>query len=245
MCVIIYKPYGQTVDVDTLYSAFENNPDGIGIAWRDNNKVHGRKGIEFESVCAWASRDVELLIHFRLATHGAKSDLMCHPFPVSPNDKHHALDTFNTSGDVLMHNGIIHSYGDAEESDTLQFTRDCLAYLRTHQERVKLLKSLESKFALISPEKITLIGGFEEYQGSQYSNLYFLRRVPLMLSEQFEQESMRDVPLAYWEDEDLESFYGGYEDYAYCSEYQNGSNRNTNRKIRKLRNRKRSSNVEG
>lgn len=229
MCVIIYKPEGTTIDVNTLWQAYEANPDGIGIAYREKDQVHAEKGISFESVCEWSARDLELLIHFRYATHGVVSDAMAHPFPVTAHEKSLHYVSFSFNGDVLMHNGIISNYGNAEESDTMEFTRDCLAYLKTHKDRVKLLKTINSKFALISPQKISLIGGFEEYMGCQYSNTYFMHRYGLDMVN--DREDMLDMPLSYWDDRELEDFYNYNtkgKHYDYTSTYKNRGNRKFN-----------------
>lgn len=223
MCVIIYKSQGTVLDLETLFDAYTMNPDGIGIAYRKDNRVFCEKGLSFDDLCMWAHGNRELLVHLRYATHGEVSDLMCHPFPVTTHEKSFDYDVFSFTEDILMHNGIISNYGDKYESDTLQFTRDCLAYIKGHANRVRLLKTLNSKFALMSPSKISLVGSFEDYQGAKWSNLYFLHRYSIA-------DDISNVPLCDWDDEDLENFYRGY-DYDVKSTNENRGNRVTNRGV--------------
>jgi hypothetical protein len=67
------------------------NSDGAGVAWYEGGKLHIRKGFmswgAFSEFWHEEERDwdnVPALIHFRIATHGAKDEDNTHPFWVFP-----------------------------------------------------------------------------------------------------------------------------------------------------------------
>ena len=100
MCVAIYKPVGvKTPSLETLFQCWEANPDGAGFALPipDNEKYafHIRKGFmtwedfvrAFEKFNL-ADCESDLLIHFRIATHGGISPGNTHPFPITKEKKY-------------------------------------------------------------------------------------------------------------------------------------------------------------
>ena len=114
MCIALTKKEGTTIDKDILLNCYNSNPDGAGFGFIDNEEIHIKKGyfnfdkfyrdyVEFEHK--------NLLIHFRIKTHGDICEELTHPFIVD--------DSL-----IMIHNGIIsettgkHS---AKESDTTQF----------------------------------------------------------------------------------------------------------------------------
>lgn len=113
MCIAIVKPKGKVISKDVLRTCFENNPDGCGFAYVQDNTVYIKKFLnDFESFYSEYSKVENLsnmLIHFRIKTHGAVSLENCHPFKMN-------------SRMALIHNGIISGYGDKEnKSDTRDF----------------------------------------------------------------------------------------------------------------------------
>ena len=44
MCIAIYKPKGNTISKDTLKNCFDNNPDGSGFMYAQNDKLVVKKG---------------------------------------------------------------------------------------------------------------------------------------------------------------------------------------------------------
>ena len=113
MCIAILKPKDKTLSDEVLKTCAEANKDGCGFAFVDNNNViHINKYLNFDEFLK-AYREVEhesnMLIHFRIATHGKVTADNCHPFLVN---EHLAL----------IHNGTISGYGDKEKKvDTLDF----------------------------------------------------------------------------------------------------------------------------
>ena len=112
MCIAILKPKGVAISKETLKTCSEANPDGMGFAYIDGDTMYIKKYMKFDDFY----KDFEevqdkstMLIHFRIATHGAVELDNCHPFWL--NDRM-----------ALIHNGIITGYGDkAKKSDTRDF----------------------------------------------------------------------------------------------------------------------------
>lgn len=113
MCIAILKPKDKVLSEDTLRICNEANPDGCGFAYIDNNQVIIKKFLDFERFLE-EYKKVEgmsnMLIHFRITTHGGTNIDNTHPFILN-------------SRMALIHNGIISGYGDKGEgkSDTRDF----------------------------------------------------------------------------------------------------------------------------
>ena len=114
MCIAILKPKDKILDKDLLETCSENNPDGCGFAYlNDNGIIVMHKFMDFKSFWKEYKKVQEnhtMLIHFRIATHGKVELANCHPFKLN-------------SHMALIHNGIISGYGSRTEnlSDTKDF----------------------------------------------------------------------------------------------------------------------------
>ena len=116
MCIALTKKEGTTIDKDILLNCYNSNPDGAGFGFVDNEEIHIKKGyfnfdkfykdyVEFEHK--------NLLIHFRIKTHGDICEELTHPFIVD--------DSLTL---IMIHNGVISGTvgkHTAKESDTTQF----------------------------------------------------------------------------------------------------------------------------
>lgn len=98
MCVIIDRPAGVPIDEKILKTALNDNPDGWGWMYADNNELVCDWGMDdkdfFESY-AYLPDDVHATLHFRWTTHGLTNVLNCHPF------------LFNGDEYGVVHNGVI------------------------------------------------------------------------------------------------------------------------------------------
>jgi hypothetical protein len=86
-------------------AAFEVNPHGAGVAWREGGKVRWDKGYYNLDTLLNVIRDLPLpyVLHCRIPTCGNGSSELCHPFPVAADT---SLDLEGeTGGYVLFHNG--------------------------------------------------------------------------------------------------------------------------------------------
>lgn len=194
MCIAIYKP--KNVELPTeqiLKNCFEANDDGAGFAFACNNRVYIKKGfMTFQSFMdAWNAnnekyhfKDLGMLIHFRIHTHGANDATMTHPFPITSDEG--ALSKPETMSDyAVVHNGIItltstEAARTSSLSDTAVFIRDYLNLIARNKnwfhvssniELIEHLIGFGSKMAILNRTgEIIATRGFTEDNGIFYSN---------------------------------------------------------------------------
>lgn len=142
MCIAILNTKGKLTE-QTFANCWANNPHGGGIAWASGGKVHTFK--EMKSVKIMYDKYVELrdqfpdanlLIHFRIATHGRINETNCHPFKV--NNKL-----------AFIHNGMISSpaLGNSPDfSDTYLFNQLILQKLPKNFIHNEAILSMMSDF---------------------------------------------------------------------------------------------------
>lgn len=83
MCIIIAKPAGIKLDRELYEQCFLRNGDGGGISYSDGHQLIVDKGFfNFDSMyeAIKENEQREMLIHFRIQTHGTVSIDNCHPF---------------------------------------------------------------------------------------------------------------------------------------------------------------------
>lgn len=112
MCIAIMKPKDKVLSEQLLKTCCDHNPDGMGFAYIDGNKMYIKKFMKFDDFYK-EYKKVEtksnMLIHFRIATHGKVEVDNCHPFWLN-----HRM--------ALVHNGVISGYGVRDsKSDTRDF----------------------------------------------------------------------------------------------------------------------------
>lgn len=135
MCITAYVPANHTIPDSTLRIMYRNNPNGAGVMWVEDGKVHIRKGIfsieDFLKVWHRIPITCPRVPHFRIATSGAISAATCHPFPVRK-----CVESLGYRSDVcdmaVSHNGIIPLTTPVngmrnKYSDTMLFTAHILA----------------------------------------------------------------------------------------------------------------------
>lgn len=189
MCIIIAKPAG--VDLPTeliLENCVTSNRDGIGFAFcKPGDRPIICKGFANikKLVKIWDTFNVgkehNLLVHFRLATHGLKDPGNCHPFPLTP-DFEDMRDLHTVCDVAVTHNGVFGGMKASERySDTMKFISTILASPEiianlsspSVQELVRGYCGFSSKLAFLKPEGISRIGEFEEDKGIFYSNAQY------------------------------------------------------------------------
>lgn len=119
MCIAILNTKGK-LSKETFNTCWGNNPDGAGIAWAEDGVVHTYKEMKSPKAIYKKYSEVRkrlpnnnMLIHFRIATHGRVNETNCHPFKV--NNKL-----------AFVHNGMIDGNGltkSTEFSDTYLFNQ--------------------------------------------------------------------------------------------------------------------------
>lgn len=138
MCIAIYKPAGQVITKDILSVCNDNNPDGMGFAFPDSGRVEIVKTPYYADFDEWykeyssRAKDVPMLIHFRIATHGQMDDANTHPFQVNPSL-------------AFIHNGIIPGLGDKHYSDTWYFNKQ-LAEVSTKTIHYRIIQDMMADY---------------------------------------------------------------------------------------------------
>jgi hypothetical protein len=188
MCIIVYKPKGVSFpEMETLRECFFNNQDGAGFMYRlPDGQIRIDKGfMDYPELVVGLSEipfdlnDLDLAIHFRMATHGKVNMANTHPFPVSNNPKDLKATGFVAHA-ALVHNGVIGFCTDKKNvkdplSDTMVFTKDILSAIPAKQYRTKAIRKLiekatGSKFVIMTRDDSIMIGDFIEDKGIFYSN---------------------------------------------------------------------------
>ncbi len=117
MCLAIFKPANVEIKLSELESGFNANRDGAGFAYVEGGKIHIKKGyFKWDDFLkAYIPHEKkQMLIHFRLATHGAEDAFNCHPWPCADGKF------------AVIHNGILSYPSSAEKSDTGHFVDEVL-----------------------------------------------------------------------------------------------------------------------
>jgi predicted glutamine amidotransferase len=164
------------------------NQDGIGVAYQEphNHLITWKKGLAVAEAQELAeSLPLPFILHFRMATHGGMSRLLCHPFPISRNV---GVTMHGQARELLFHNGIWNQHAKFEKRAALRGpvsdTR-IMAYVlwREGQENrsgvASQLAAQAGKLAVFTPEGITTYGEWTEgtaenkdtTEGCLYSNL--------------------------------------------------------------------------
>jgi len=127
MCIAILNTKGTTLKKQLLNNCWENNGDGAGILYIDNdNKLQTYKTLDsfddfysnYIEIKKSHGRRKNMLLHFRISTHGVINEDNCHPFIVDENVG-------------FIHNGMISSVPDSVQySDTNMLNRTLLQKLK-------------------------------------------------------------------------------------------------------------------
>jgi predicted glutamine amidotransferase len=188
MCVIAIKTPQARFDIDLLRNCFLNNPDGAGLAYRIGNVIVVRKGfMTLQELLQYIRRHrqiekTEVVLHFRVATVGAVTPELCHPFPV----ENCLVTSITTKQAVVFHNGHIpelewRAHLEAI-SDSALLVSQYLAPLASMLDNPDFHRLLQisfptSKFVIMTPRKTHMIGTFmktSNHPGWFFSNTSFL-----------------------------------------------------------------------
>ena len=183
MCVAIYKPENvQTPSLDTLKKCWDTNPDGAGFALctgGDKYAIKIHKGymtwkqfkVAFEKY-RLADFAGNMLLHFRIATHGSISPGNTHPFCLAGDVK--LLKHTNVlTNYALIHNGILPIKPERDISDTMEFCRRLAPLYQNIPSVFNLIEGMtgNNKIAVMTRERVHLFGQWERVEGVYFSNL--------------------------------------------------------------------------
>lgn len=186
MCIIAYKPEGQTIDRKTLEICFQNNPDGAGYMFPCEGRVLIQKGF-FEFPAFWSAWEkthkihgdsLPVVFHFRIATAGMVDKTNCHPHRIA-------------SDLAFVHNGVLSCVNvpkGSTRSDTILYRnrhlRDMAGHSLHNNKRFnKIAKHIGkyNKFVFMNGQGKTVICNESEGlwdAGVWYSNTSFLAVKP-------------------------------------------------------------------
>ena len=182
MCVAIYKPENvQTPSLDTLKKCWDANPDGAGFALctgGDKYAIEIHKGYmtwkQFKAAFEkyrLADFAGDMLLHFRIATHGGISPGNTHPFSLTKDVKLLKHTNVRTNY-ALIHNGILPIKPKGDISDTMEFCRRMAPLYQNIPSAFNLIEGMtgNNKIAVMTRERVHLFGQWECIDGVYFSN---------------------------------------------------------------------------
>lgn len=161
---------------------FEANQNGAGIMYRNENKIHIKKGFMTVDVLKTAITEIgqtinlkktDVCLHFRISTTGSSIPQNCHPFPLSNNiDDLKSLEIITDKG--ICHNGILTDYSKLHNektdlSDTMYFSKMLSGVNDRFLQNVISAHAINSRFCLMTARK-TIVWGLINDKGLFYSN---------------------------------------------------------------------------
>ena len=218
MCIIIVANKNKKIPNEHIKLASEFNCDGFGMSASVNNKLSVYKSITmnsddiirlYNSIRQVATGDI--VLHFRLATHGDVSDKLCHPFHVNKDL-------------VMFHNGVIcdnvsgYNKHNKNESDTKALVNNVLKNFKKGFQNNKTIMNMISTSVgeynklcfLDNTGRTTYTSSSEwvEYNGMLYSN-------PDVFHEGEDYRYINPSTMEYI----TEDYYDKYYDSEYYNEY--------------------------
>lgn len=101
---------------EMLKNAEDTNPHGGGMSWINKDGlvewIKGKKMSPRNVMKIIKNQKIKLpiIIHYRIATHGAINSMLCHPFPLGIEEKNSEHGVSDKG--VLFHNGIWDDYSE-------------------------------------------------------------------------------------------------------------------------------------
>lgn len=157
MCIAIINPSNKTLTKETLNNCWLNNDDGAGFLYVQDGKLKAfkemknfdrffNKYISIKNTCP----DSNIVLHFRISTHGVVNKTNCHPFFVNSNLG-------------FVHNGVIHDVEEDDRfSDTYMFNKTILKNLPNSFEQNKTIMTLIAEF-IGSGSKLAFLDSSNKY----------------------------------------------------------------------------------
>lgn len=208
MCIAILNTAG-TIKQKTFKHCWDNNPDGGGMAYAKDGKIKIVKELkcwkelykQYEVVRA-ENPAANILLHFRIATHGKINETNCHPFLVN-------------KGLGFIHNGMIYGKGlevSKEFSDTYLFNQTILKRLpQNFLKNEAILKLLEEYIGF--SKVIFLTGGNDwailnedsgHWNGDNWYSNSSYKAQPKLVYTSVKPGNMFDYKgKNFWQDEDI------------------------------------------
>ena len=176
MCIAILNTKAATLKKEALKNCWLNNGDGAGILYIDNGVMKTSKELKsfdvFYETYIQIKRNFgkkNILIHFRISTHGLVNESNCHPFLVDDNIG-------------FIHNGMIYNVEDSKlHSDTYMFNENILKNLKPGFEHNPIIMDMLADF-IGKGSKLVFLNAQDEYcivneeAGHWYMGCWFSNR---------------------------------------------------------------------
>jgi hypothetical protein len=158
MCIAILNTNRSTLKKQTLRNCWENNGDGAGMLYIDNDNKLGviKEMRSFDNFYnnyldikrKYGKRNI--VLHFRISTHGKVNETNCHPFI--------------TNDEVgFVHNGMIYDVPTSTEfSDTYMFNETILKNLKNGFETNEVILDM-LEFYIGSGSKLIFLNTDNQY----------------------------------------------------------------------------------
>ena len=158
MCIAILNTKGTTLKKEVLRNCWENNGDGAGILYINNDKKLSvfKEMTSFDNFynnyseikSKYGKRNI--VLHFRISTHGRVNETNCHPFLVD--------DSIG-----FVHNGMIYDVPTSKEfSDTYMFNQTILKNLKEGFEYNETMLEMIDAF-IGSGSKLVFLNDNDDY----------------------------------------------------------------------------------
>jgi hypothetical protein len=158
MCIAILNTKGTTLKKEVLRNCWENNGDGAGILYINNDKKLSvfKEMTSFDNFynnyseikSKYGKRNI--VLHFRISTHGRVNETNCHPFLVD--------DSIG-----FVHNGMIYDVPTSTEfSDTYMFNQTILKNLKEGFEYNETILEMIDAF-IGSGSKLVFLNDNDDY----------------------------------------------------------------------------------
>lgn len=174
MCVILATKK-KRIPAWALKRAEARNPHGIGIAWPEGGHVRWEKSISLERVTKLAAEVPKpYVVHFRWATVGPKTPILCHPFPVTKKitDSLHGKSKM-----VMFHNGTFRGMEDEIPEDGIWSDSRLFAHLLAHDGHEVMNQIGNNRVAIVRHKHVELHGpGWSTAKGFAMSNTRWLEK---------------------------------------------------------------------
>jgi len=183
-----------------LKNAEQTNRDGGGFAYIKDGLVHWEKGLHVTAkyVEKYIKRNKltkvnNLIVHFRIGTHGENNDMLCHPFPLGLRKNGQAVENSTrgaSTNPVMFHNGVWHEYDEyavklAFNSNTIRIPdgdmsdSSIMAWIASHKG-INFLEFTGEKVIVLTPEGSVRFGsGWTTVDKVRCSNDLFEEKIDM------------------------------------------------------------------
>lgn len=230
MCVIIYIPKKSTIDFEEVKDAWDVNSDGAGFSVQIDGKVRFERGFMtldeyWEAIKDYIGNN-NIILHLRISTSNKVNRVQTHPYKVG----NVALTKGKSKkAPVVCMNGVINDQIEYEEcNDTMSYIIDHKeTFMHPTQDIINIIEDATgAKWAVMTPNKIFLSKGFQEYDGRLYSNLnhrtysyykrfYMQKGINIHFGNKLKKQLKKNKDLY----EEVENFVETYCRYGDCCSY--------------------------